>query len=158
MKKNNTWNIRRLVEESLVSVNQRTSTLYCRFSDFQILVNLIQPLTLILKVIYLGRDIGGGGRGGKTNFPIASSFFLWQKLFDSLLPEMPICSLFMEWVEHQCAISTTFCHLTSAKKHLWNSENVHTYILMMFFHFMQMTALRSVWKDLKLRLRFEIEC
>ena len=138
----------------------------------------VQPLTLILEVIYLGRDIGGGGRGGgKTNFPIASSFFLWQKLFDSLLPEMPICSLFMEWVEHYgavhkrrrnifghfwyppppcrnfdpdlpnfylliscnigiwdpppplwysdvfygwpiCAISTTFCHLTSAKKHL----------------------------------------
>ena len=40
----------------------------------------------------MGLNIGGGGRGGKINFPIASSFFLWQKIFDSLLSEMPICS------------------------------------------------------------------
>ena len=55
--------------------------------------------------------IGGGGRGGKTNFPIASSFFLWQKLFDPLLPEMPICSLFMEWVEDCVPFLPIFCHL-----------------------------------------------
>ena len=36
MKKNNTWNIRRLVEESFVPVNQQTIVLYCRLSDFRI--------------------------------------------------------------------------------------------------------------------------
>ena len=34
MKKNNTWNIRRLVDKSFVPANQRTSVLYCRLSDF----------------------------------------------------------------------------------------------------------------------------
>ena len=33
-KKNNAWNIRRLVNESFVPANQRTSVLYCRWSDF----------------------------------------------------------------------------------------------------------------------------
>ena len=33
-KKNNTWNIRRLVDESLVPSAQRTSVLYRRLSDF----------------------------------------------------------------------------------------------------------------------------
>ena len=35
MKKNNTWNIRHLVDESFVPVNQQTSVLYCRLSDFK---------------------------------------------------------------------------------------------------------------------------
>ena len=34
MKKNNTWNIKCLVNESFVPVNQGTSILYCRLSDF----------------------------------------------------------------------------------------------------------------------------
>ena len=33
-KKKNAWNIRRLVEESFIPVNQWTSILYCRLSDF----------------------------------------------------------------------------------------------------------------------------
>ena len=33
-KKNNPWNIRRLVDESFVPANQRTSVLYWRLSDF----------------------------------------------------------------------------------------------------------------------------
>ena len=32
-KKNNAWNIRHLVDESFVPVNQQTSELYCRLSD-----------------------------------------------------------------------------------------------------------------------------
>ena len=35
MKKNNTWNIRRLVDESFVSSAQQTSVLYCRLTDFK---------------------------------------------------------------------------------------------------------------------------
>ena len=35
MKKNNTWNIRRLFDESFVPANQRTSVLYCRLSDLK---------------------------------------------------------------------------------------------------------------------------
>ena len=35
MKKNNTWNIVCLVNESFVSANQQTSVFYCRLSDFQ---------------------------------------------------------------------------------------------------------------------------
>ena len=31
--KNNAWNIRRLVDESFVPANQRTSELYCRLSE-----------------------------------------------------------------------------------------------------------------------------
>ena len=34
MKRNNTWNIRRLVDESFVQATQRTSVLYWRLSDF----------------------------------------------------------------------------------------------------------------------------
>ena len=34
-KKNNAWNIRRLVDKSLVLANQRTSVLYCRLLDFK---------------------------------------------------------------------------------------------------------------------------
>ena len=34
-KKNNTWNIRRLVDESFVPANQQTSVLYWRLSDFK---------------------------------------------------------------------------------------------------------------------------
>ena len=33
MKKNNTWNIRRLVDESFVPSAQRTSVIYCRLTD-----------------------------------------------------------------------------------------------------------------------------
>jgi hypothetical protein len=33
-KKNNAWNIGRLVNESFVPANQRTTVLYCRLSDF----------------------------------------------------------------------------------------------------------------------------
>ena len=33
IKNNNNWNIRRLVNESFVPVNQRTSVVYCRLSD-----------------------------------------------------------------------------------------------------------------------------
>ena len=33
--KKNTWNVRRLVNESFVPSAQRTSILYCRLSDFQ---------------------------------------------------------------------------------------------------------------------------
>ena len=36
-KKNNAWNIRRLVDESFVQANQRTSVLYCRLSDFKLM-------------------------------------------------------------------------------------------------------------------------
>ena len=32
-KKNNSWNIRRLVDESFDPANQRTSILYCRLLD-----------------------------------------------------------------------------------------------------------------------------
>ena len=32
--KKNTWNVRRLVNESFVPSNQQTSVLYCRLSDF----------------------------------------------------------------------------------------------------------------------------
>ena len=35
MKKNDTWNIRRLVDESFVPSAQQTSILYCRLSDFR---------------------------------------------------------------------------------------------------------------------------
>ena len=31
--KNNTWNIRRLVDESFVPADQQTNVLYCRLSD-----------------------------------------------------------------------------------------------------------------------------
>ena len=34
-KKNNAWNIRRLVNESFVPPSQQTSILYCRLSDFK---------------------------------------------------------------------------------------------------------------------------
>ena len=34
-KKNNAWNIRRLVNDSFVPANQRTSVLYCRLSHFR---------------------------------------------------------------------------------------------------------------------------
>ena len=34
MKKNNAWNIRRLVDETFVPSVQQTSVLYCRLSDF----------------------------------------------------------------------------------------------------------------------------
>ena len=34
MKKNDTWNIRRLVDESFVPSAQQTSVLYCRLTDF----------------------------------------------------------------------------------------------------------------------------
>ena len=34
-KKNNTWNIRPLVDESFVPGNQETSVLYCRLSDLR---------------------------------------------------------------------------------------------------------------------------
>ena len=33
IKKNNAWNIRRLVDESFIPANQRTRVLYCRLSD-----------------------------------------------------------------------------------------------------------------------------
>ena len=33
-RKNNAWNIRRLVDELFVPANNRTSVLYCRLSDF----------------------------------------------------------------------------------------------------------------------------
>ena len=36
MKKNNAWNIRRLVDESFVPASQRTIVLYCRLTDFKI--------------------------------------------------------------------------------------------------------------------------
>ena len=36
--KNNTWNIRHLVNKSFIPVNQPTSTLYCRLSDFKMLL------------------------------------------------------------------------------------------------------------------------
>ena len=35
MKKNNTWNIRRLVDESFVPLAQPTSVLYCKLTDFK---------------------------------------------------------------------------------------------------------------------------
>ena len=35
-KKDNAWNIRGLVNESFVQVNQRTSILYCRLLDFRL--------------------------------------------------------------------------------------------------------------------------
>ena len=38
-KKNNAWNIRRLVDESFILSAQRTSVLYCRLTDFWTLLN-----------------------------------------------------------------------------------------------------------------------
>ena len=51
-KKNNAWNIGRLVDESLVPTKQQTSKLYCRLLDFkaqrkpQILVKVHSKLML----------------------------------------------------------------------------------------------------------------
>ena len=45
-KKNNTWNIRRLVDESFPPSAQRTSVLYCRLMDFKTTI-LYQLLKLI---------------------------------------------------------------------------------------------------------------
>ena len=46
VKKNNTWNVRRLVGESFVSKNQQTSILYCRLSDFWSLYKSVCTLAL----------------------------------------------------------------------------------------------------------------
>ena len=36
MKKNNAWDIGRLVDNSFVQANQRTSVLYCRLTNFKL--------------------------------------------------------------------------------------------------------------------------
>jgi hypothetical protein len=35
MKKNNTWNIRRLIDDSFVPSSKRPSLLYCKLTDFK---------------------------------------------------------------------------------------------------------------------------
>ena len=42
MKKNNAWNIRRLLNKSFVPVTQRTSVLYFRLSDFKSSIFVLQ--------------------------------------------------------------------------------------------------------------------
>ena len=62
MKKDITWNIRCLVDESFVLANQRTSVLYCKFGDFRLLFDLgfhksemtfTSTLCIVCKVSYL---------------------------------------------------------------------------------------------------------
>ena len=53
MKKNNAWNIRRLVDESFVPASQRTSVLYCRLTDFKS-DNRHQELTVLIYTYAVG--------------------------------------------------------------------------------------------------------
>ena len=55
-KKNNTWNIRHLVDESFVPANQQTRVLYCRLSDFR---RLLRWRSLLLCVSPEAVKIGG---------------------------------------------------------------------------------------------------
>ena len=57
-KKNNTLNIRCLVDESFVPANQRTNVLYCRLSDFCMYVQLKSAASCLFAV----RDINGSFR------------------------------------------------------------------------------------------------
>ena len=41
VKKNNTWNIRRLVNKLFVPANQQTRVLYCRLSDFKLFISFV---------------------------------------------------------------------------------------------------------------------
>ena len=51
--KKNTWNVRRLVDESFVPSAQRTSILYCRLSDF-----MLNYISILCSSFLLKRNVG----------------------------------------------------------------------------------------------------
>ena len=82
--KNNTWNIRCLVDESFVPSAKRTSVLYCRLTDFK-------PANQTTKNIQNERrsnfpfDLKVNGKMGQKwksfrDLAIFNSFFVWAKI------------------------------------------------------------------------------
>ena len=54
MKKNNTWNIRRLVDDSFVPSSKQPNVLYCKLTDFNSVVDMRQ-LTYFSKEGVVGK-------------------------------------------------------------------------------------------------------
>ena len=66
--KNNTWNIRRLVDESFVPVTQRPSELYWRFSDFKTLLTKTGRPSAKIQFLELHVSRLCREKGGKRTF------------------------------------------------------------------------------------------
>ena len=73
MKKNNTWNIRHLVNETIVPLTQRPSVLYWRLSDFRCILGQISQMGFRLYAFWQS------GQKGKI-----SSNFLKYPTFDGI--------------------------------------------------------------------------
>ena len=91
-----TWNIRRLVDDSFVPANQRTSVLYCRLSDFKPIIANFQnvmscgsPSSIYSWFItFYTQDWNLSGRYNisKTILIFFASQKLFRNTFSSLLP------------------------------------------------------------------------